>query len=74
MLCGLITFPFWLALTFAFIGRLMKGNPVALQLGVLAYYITASTSNSFGRKDSTYLIMVSAVICASRLLHQKREP
>jgi hypothetical protein len=39
---------------------------------VLSYYLVASTSNSFGRKDSTYLIMASAVTCAAGSLMMSR--
>ena len=68
MTLGGLMFPFWLAATLGFIWRLMRGQPWALKLAVLSYFLVASTSNSFGRKDSTYLIMVSAVICAARVL------
>jgi hypothetical protein len=65
---GAIMFPIWLAFTLAFISRLTLGQPLGLQLAVLTYFITASTSNSFGRKDSNYAIMVCAVVAASRSL------
>ncbi len=68
MFLGGLMFPFWFAATLAFIWRLMRRQPLALKLAVIAYFAVASTSNSFGRKDSNYLIMVSAVICASRVL------
>lgn len=70
MYLGLITFPFWLMATFAFIVRLMKNQPLALQLAVLDYFLVASTANSFGRKEANYAIMVSAVICAGRTLRK----
>jgi polysaccharide biosynthesis protein VpsF len=69
---GLLLYPFWLTAIVLFIGKLMSGQPLALKLAVLAYYVTASTSNSFGRKDSTYVIMVGAVICAATLLRGAR--
>lgn len=65
MMLGGIVFPVWLVATLAFARRLMRHQPLALQLAVLGYYVIASTSNSFGRKDSTYLIMVCAVLCAT---------
>jgi hypothetical protein len=68
MSMGFIAFPPWLAATLAFVYKLIIRQKLALQLAVLSYFIIASTSNSFGRKDSTYLIMVSTVICASRIL------
>jgi hypothetical protein len=68
MFLGGIMFPIWLAATAAFVWRLMRGKPPALQLAVLAYFVVASTSNSFGRKDLIYSFMVSAVICAAQAL------
>jgi hypothetical protein len=68
MSLGALMFPIWLLFTLAFICRLMRGQPLGLQLAVLAYFVTASTSNSFGRKDADYAIMVCAVIAASRSL------
>jgi len=76
MFLGWLAFPFWLAVTGAFALRLMRNQPLALKLAVIAYFLTASTSNSFGRKDSIYLIMVCAVICVSRMgadMHAGRE-
>jgi len=63
---GALAFPFWLIATFVFLRRLMRGLPLALKLAVVAYFLIASTSNSFGRKDANYALMVAAVICASR--------
>ncbi|MGA3091794.1 MAG: VpsF family polysaccharide biosynthesis protein [Terriglobales bacterium] len=63
---GLVAFPIWLAATFALMWRLMYRNPLAIKLAVVAYLVIASGSNSFGVKGSMYLLMVSAVICASR--------
>lgn len=68
MYLGGLMFPFWLLMTGVFVWDLMRGKPMALQLAVVSYFLVASTSNSFGRKDSTYLIMVCAVICAARAL------
>jgi hypothetical protein len=69
---GLILFPFWLFMTLVFIGRLMWKQSFAIKLAVLAYFVTASTSNSFGRKDSIYVIMVCIVLCTSTLLRASR--
>ena len=68
MQLGAVGFAFWLAATGIFVYHLVRGRPLPLQLAVLIYFITASTSNSFGRKDSVYLIMVCAVMCAARVL------
>lgn len=74
MYLGAIMFTVWLVMTFAFAWRLTKGRPLALQLAVLAYYVSASTSNSFGRKDSVYTIMVAAVVCAANALIPPPKP
>ncbi|MGB4100939.1 MAG: VpsF family polysaccharide biosynthesis protein [Alphaproteobacteria bacterium] len=68
MYLGGLMFPFWLLMTGVFVWDLMRSKPMGLKLAVLSYFLVASTSNSFGRKDSTYLIMVCAVICAARAL------
>jgi hypothetical protein len=68
MLLGAIMFCFWLPMTILFAWKLMKDKPFALKVTVMAYYITVSTSNSFGRKDSLYTIMTAVVICAARAL------
>lgn len=68
MFLGAILFPLWLAATGAFLYRLMQGQTLALQCAVWSYILIASTFNSFGSKDSTYLIMVCAVICAARAI------
>ncbi len=70
---GALMFPFWFVVTLLFAWRLMHNQPLAIQLAVLAYYVTASTSNSFGRKDSIYIIMVGAVICVSNLYRRDEE-
>jgi len=66
MWLGAIMFPVWLAATVFFVRALLRHQHFATQLAVWAYYAIASTSNSFGRKDSTYLIMVCAVMCLKR--------
>ncbi len=73
MYFGGIFFVIWFFATMACIFQLLRGKPLALQLAVLSYFAVASTSNSFGRKDSTYLIMVCAVICAARALTLMQE-
>lgn len=71
MYLGAVAFPIWLITTFAFIWWVNKGKPLALQLAMFAYFIIASTSNSFGRKDSTYLMTVTIVLCAARFFQKK---
>jgi hypothetical protein len=68
MFLGAILFPLWLIATAAFLYRLLRRQPLALQLAVMAYVVIASTFNSFGTKDSTYLIMVCAVLCAAQVI------
>jgi hypothetical protein len=68
MSMGVLVFAVWLPATVAFALRLMRGQPLALKIAVVAYFVVASTSNSFGRKDSTYVLMVGAVISAGRAL------
>lgn len=70
---GLLLYPFWLAVTFALIGKLMWKQPLALKLAVIAYFTIASTSNSFGRKDSIYVITVCIAVCTATLLRQPEE-
>ena len=67
MALGAVMFPLWLAATLAFARRLLRGQSLAGQLTVWAYFITASTSNSFGRKDSVYLIMACVVTCLAQI-------
>ncbi len=73
MILGAIMFTLWLVATMAFIWRLMYGRPIGLQMAVLAYFVTASTFNSFGRKDQNYVVMVCAVTCAARALSARKE-
>ena len=63
-----VVFPVWFLATLAFAYKLIRGKPLALQMAVVAYFIVASTSNSFGRKDSTYLLMVGAVDLRSSIV------
>lgn len=64
---GVVTFPVWFLATMVFIYRLVKGMPWGIKLSILIYFVIASTANSFGRKDSTYLITVCAAMCAARV-------
>ena len=73
MFTGGLIFPIWLIATFAFIYRLLKDNPLAIKMVVIAYFIIGSTYDSFGRKDANYPIMVCVVICAA-LANQKKKP
>lgn len=73
MFFGAILFPFWLLATGAFLYRLLYGKPLALQFAVVSYIVIASTFNSFGTKDSTYLIMTTVVVCAAALPDIKRQ-
>lgn len=74
MRLGIVMFAVWLLSTVVFIFQLIRSKPLALQLAIVAYFITASTSNSFGRKDSTYLIMICAIMCASAALLKLPKP
>lgn len=66
MYLGMVAFPLWFIGTMRFAHLLARGNPLALQLAVLAYFVIASSYNSFGCKSTLYPIMVCAVVCASR--------
>lgn len=68
---GAILFSFWFLATLAFIRALIKHQSLALQMAVIAYFAIASTSNSFGRKDPNYAIMVCAVVCAGRSMKSR---
>jgi len=63
---GLIFFMIWLVGLFVFVRALIRDKPFALGLLVVIYFIVASAFNSFGRRDSLFLVMIMAVICASR--------
>lgn len=65
---GLVAFPVWFAATLALIWRLTYRAPLTLKLAVAGYFIISSGANSFGVKGSMYLLIVTAVICASRSL------
>ncbi len=71
MYMGALVFPFWLAGISAFIYTLMKGQTLPLQFAVLAYFMIASTSNSFGHKDANFAIMVCVITCAAQMAKHK---
>ena len=75
MLLGAIMFPFWLGMTGVFIWKLQNKKPLMLKMVILAYFLIASTSNSFGRKDAIYALMVAIVTCAGRVCwpHEMRQ-
>ncbi len=70
MFLGAIGFAVWLIGLAIFVARLVRGVPLAYVLAVVSYYVVGSTSNSFGRKDSIYCIMVGAVICGTAQLRK----
>ncbi len=70
LLLGAIFFTLWLIMTIIFIVRLLYGKPLAMKMAVMIYFAIASTSNSFGRKDSIYAFTVAAIICAARTLKE----
>lgn len=65
---GGVMFTIWLGITVLFIRNLLRSGFFVFQLAAISYFLVSSTFNSFGRKDSTYLIMVSMVICAVRAM------
>lgn len=67
---GLLFFPIWLLTFIGFIVRCGRGQPLALQLAICTYFLIASTYNSFGRKDSVYLLMIAVVTCAANALKE----
>jgi hypothetical protein len=58
-------FLLWLVATANFWRALLRWQPFALTCAVLAYFIIASTSNSFGRKDTIYPAMTGLVAYAA---------
>ncbi|MDD3371511.1 MAG: VpsF family polysaccharide biosynthesis protein [Alphaproteobacteria bacterium] len=62
---GLIFFVLWFIATAVFVFALMHRKPFIVKLLVLSYFLTASLSNSFGRKDVLYSYMVAVVLCLS---------
>ena len=66
MLLGGVLFPIWLVAMLVFLGRLAWHQPLGIQMAVIAYVLIASTSNSFGRKELVFAVMVAVVTCAAR--------
>lgn len=64
MYMGLILFPVWVALFAWFSVKLAQGGPMALKIYVIVYFLIASTSNSFGRRDFVLAAMIGSIICA----------
>lgn len=67
MYMGLCMFGLWLVATLYFIKSLLNHASLLLKITVISYFLIASTSNSFGRKDANYMIMVAMVLCAKNL-------
>jgi len=67
MMLGGIMFTLWGAGLAVFLGRLMMGASPALKIAIINYFVIASTSNSFGRKDSMFLLLPGLVVCAKCL-------
>ena len=64
MFTGGIIFPIWLLATCLFVYHLQHKTPLIVKMVVIAYFVIASTANSFGRKDVNYPIMVCLASCA----------
>jgi hypothetical protein len=58
-------FILWTVATVNFLCTLMRRRSLALICATLAYFIIASTSNSFGRKDVLYPSMIALMACAT---------
>ena len=58
-------FVLWAVAAVNFLRILMRRAPLALICALLAYFIIASTSNSFGRKDTVYPAMIGLMACAT---------
>ncbi len=67
MFLGGIMFPLWLATLGLFLWRLMAGASPILKMTVIDYFCIASTSNSFGRKDVTLMLLVGIIVCAKKM-------
>lgn len=74
MLLGGIQFLVWLSATLAFVLCMMKNASFEIKLAIICYFVTASFANSFGRQESVYTLLVVAVICAKRFLHDTVAP
>jgi len=71
---GGVMFLFWFAAMLNFIKSLLKNKNIALKIAIYSYLIIASTANSFGRKDSVYIIMICAIICADKTIKNQKLP
>jgi hypothetical protein len=67
MFLGGIMFIPWICGLIAFLRKLMSGASPALKIAILEYFLIASTSNSFGRKDPVFLIIIGITVCVKRL-------
>lgn len=70
MLFGAIGFAIWLAATMMFALRLMRKQPFAIKLAVGVFFMIVSTFNSFAVKNAIYLLAVSSIYCAGRVLRE----
>jgi len=70
---GAVLFPVWLMGLGACVWRLMAGAAPALKIAVIIYFLIASMSNSFGRKDPMYAILAGIIVCTKRL-NEVEEP
>jgi hypothetical protein len=68
---GGIVFPIWLAGLAVVIWRLGSGTSPAIKMAVIEYFLIASTSNSFGRKDLVFGVIGGIAVCARRLYTPK---
>lgn len=71
MFQGAILFFIWLTATAVFLYTLFRNQSAALKCAVISFLLIATSYNSFGTKDANYLIMVCAVICASKVIEAK---
>jgi hypothetical protein len=58
-------FVLWLAATGWFFRNLLRGQSLTLRLALIAYFLIASTSDSFGRKDTIYPATIGVIACAT---------
>ena len=65
---GAFWFTLWLAATIAFIRRLVKNQPLSVKMIAASFLVITSTYNSFGAKDSSYMIAVATLICVGKAL------
>ncbi|MDE1900764.1 MAG: VpsF family polysaccharide biosynthesis protein [Alphaproteobacteria bacterium] len=67
MFLGAIMFTLWLCGLAAVVRRLTSNASPALTMAVIGYFVIASSSNSFGRKDPMFLLLPGLIICAKML-------